>query len=276
MSTVSETVSASLVALVCSVGEQQHGLSRSQLLEAAGLTDRELEDPDALLPQAQLFAVMRCVLERSGDVALGLKIARAFDLRTQGLWGYAVLSSTSMRERLDRYARYQNERFPTELAVTRQGDKLVFDVLTRGVPEDLVPVLLDFGFARACANHRKHHDDYFRDHALFIARVFADRPSGFIDAVEDAMMRSACGIGLRECTGSLLFDSQPAALFRSELLEYRKRLAPFPSYGTFLPEGTRHTWLKDPAFYTGRAGTVTLVEWFAKIANGQPPGHAGP
>jgi hypothetical protein len=127
-----------------------------------------------------------------------------------------------------------------------------------------------------CGASCPDHADYWQAHSLFLAKTFADRPAGFIDAVEDSMMRAVAGAGAKNCTGSLLFDSVAAAPFRAELLAYRTQLAPYPSYSTFFPEGSQHTWLKDDSFYAGLAGKVRLVDWFAKIANGEVPGNAGP
>ena len=118
--------------------------------------------------------------------------------------------------------------------------------------------------------------DYWRAYALYIAQSFADRPAGFLDAIEDSSMRALCGIGLRECTGSLLFDSIPAQDFHKELLSFREAVKPLPSYGTFYPEGDQHTWLKSDSFYTASAAGEPLVEWFARIVDNKAPGHFGP
>lgn len=148
-----KTVAAGLVALICEVGES-YGLQRAQLLDAAGVDPSELEDADALVACSALFDAIRLVMNNSGDAALGLRIAAAFDLRRQGFWGYAVLSSTSMRDRIELYRRYQLPRLPMEFALKLEGQYAQFDLLTDGVPSDVLPILLDWGFARVCANHK--------------------------------------------------------------------------------------------------------------------------
>ncbi|HKU42100.1 MAG TPA: pectin acetylesterase-family hydrolase [Polyangiales bacterium] len=135
---------------------------------------------------------------------------------------------------------------------------------------------LDQSSLAYCGTSCPKRDEYWQDNALFLAELFADRPSGFIDAIEDDMMRAVCGLGARDCTGNLLFDGVDAATYRRELLAYRDQLSAYPNYGTFLPEGTQHTFVKDASFYTATAGGVKLVDWFASIANGVSPGHAGP
>lgn len=135
---------------------------------------------------------------------------------------------------------------------------------------------LDAGPLADCGASCSDPTDYWRAYTVFVAENFADRPAGFIDAVEDSMMRSFCGMGLRECTGSLLFDSIPAREFRNELLSFREAVKHLPSYGTFYPEGAQHTWIKSDSFYTGKAGDELLVDWFGRIVDGSAPGHHGP
>jgi hypothetical protein len=135
---------------------------------------------------------------------------------------------------------------------------------------------LDDGPLVDCGASCSDPHDYWRAYALFVAQSFADRPAGFIDAIEDGMMRSFCGIGFRECRGSLLFDSLPARDFRNELLSFREAVKSLPSYGTFYPAGEQHTWLKSDSFYTGKAGDELLVDWVGRIVTDQAPGHFGP
>lgn len=121
-------------------------------------------------------------------------------------------------------------------------------------------------------------DDYWMDFGMFLAKTFSDRPVGLISALEDSTERSFFGIGVNGCTASLdlVNPGIPAAAFRKDVLAYREQIAAFANFGTFYPDVDTHTWLGFPEFYTVRAGNVRLVDWFAKIANGQNAGHAGP
>jgi hypothetical protein len=134
----------------------------------------------------------------------------------------------------------------------------------------------DRGSLAACGASCPDHDDYIQDNSLFLARTFADRPAGFIDSQDDEPMRMFFGIGLRDCSGSLLFDSVPVETYRADVLAYRDKLRAFPLYGTFIPAGTQHTFLNTSAFYSQTAGGTKLVDWFAKIAGGEAAGHVGP
>jgi hypothetical protein len=135
---------------------------------------------------------------------------------------------------------------------------------------------LDATSLAACGASCPHPDDYLQDNALYLARRFADRPAGFISSIEDGAMRMFLGVGLRNCTGSLLFDSVSAEAYAADLLAFRERLRAFPAYGTFLAPGTQHTWLRSNSFYTQTSQGTKLVDWFAKIANDQAAGHIGP
>lgn len=135
---------------------------------------------------------------------------------------------------------------------------------------------LDASLLAACGASCPNRDDYWQDYSLFLAKTLNDRPAGFIDAIEDSMMRAVLGVGARDCQGSLLLDSVAAAPFRAELLSYRDKVSAYERYSTFFPPGSQHTWLKDDSFYKGEAGKERLVDWFSKILNGEVPAHAGP
>src|SRR5258708_15770808 len=90
-------VAAGITRLMIDVGVQRYGVARSELLEAAGLDRRDLRGPNAFVPVSSLFDLVRFLLVRTGDPALGFRVADAVDLRMQGLWGYALLSSLTMR-----------------------------------------------------------------------------------------------------------------------------------------------------------------------------------
>lgn len=148
-----DTVAAGLVTLVVEVAGH-YGIGANKLWAAAG-SDPLHAEPDALVPRELLFRVVRVLHVQSGDPRLGLRMAEQWDLRRQGMWGYAVLASMSMRERIDCYHRYQAARMPAETQLHIDGDRANFDIHSPGIPPDLRPVLLDFAFVATCTNHRK-------------------------------------------------------------------------------------------------------------------------
>ena len=135
---------------------------------------------------------------------------------------------------------------------------------------------LDQGALAYCGEHCPNPRDFLEDHALFLAELFADRPGGYINSLEDGLMTMFFGLGKNNCTGELFVDWVPPATYSAALLAYRERLKPFVNYGTFLPQSIDHIWLRSPSFYTATAGDVSMVDWFTRIAEGKAPGHAGP
>lgn len=151
---MSGVVAAGYVELVCRVGEG-YGFGRQQLMAAASIQPRDLEEPDASVPLPALLALLRFLVERTNDASLGLRLAESFDLRTQGLWGYALLSSRCLRERIEIHQRYQSLRAPVSFTTVRRGDAIDIDVTPYGIPLDLLPIVLDWGFAGAIREHRR-------------------------------------------------------------------------------------------------------------------------
>ncbi|HKU42099.1 MAG TPA: AraC family transcriptional regulator ligand-binding domain-containing protein [Polyangiales bacterium] len=149
-----QNFAAGYLTLIAHVASK-YGIAQTDLLRAAALSAIDLNDPDARIPSAAFYAALRHVLERSGDPALGFRLAHALDLRKQGFWGYALLSSQTMRDRIDVHRRYQSLRAPAAFEFRVEGDRAVFEVSSHGIPPDLVTTVLDWGFAGACLQHRR-------------------------------------------------------------------------------------------------------------------------
>ncbi|MCF6735199.1 AraC family transcriptional regulator [Blastococcus sp. KM273129] len=82
-------------ALLCALGEE-HGLPRAGLLAAAGVTEAELADPEAEIAAEQevrLVAALAAALPEDSGLAAGNR----YRLATYGIWGFALLSSRTLR-----------------------------------------------------------------------------------------------------------------------------------------------------------------------------------
>lgn len=135
---------------------------------------------------------------------------------------------------------------------------------------------LDETFLKDCGSNCPNKDDFTQDFALYLARTFGDRPSGLISADQDGVISGFFGAGRNNCTGVALLTPVPGAEFKADLLAYREKVKAYPSFGTFFIPSTSHTWIGGEAFYTTSAGGVKMVDWFAKIVNGENAGHTGP
>ncbi|SEL98178.1 AraC-type DNA-binding protein [Blastococcus sp. DSM 46786] len=82
-------------ALLCALGEE-HGLPRGRLLAGAGITEVQLADPGAEISAEQevrLVAALAAELPEDGGLAAGGR----YRLATYGIWGFALLSSRTLR-----------------------------------------------------------------------------------------------------------------------------------------------------------------------------------
>jgi AraC-like DNA-binding protein len=82
------------------------GIAVGALLRRAGLTARELQDPDSRIPVKRQIEFLNLVAEALDEQLLGAQLARDFDLRRAGLIYYVLASSPTVREVFERGARY--------------------------------------------------------------------------------------------------------------------------------------------------------------------------
>jgi AraC-like DNA-binding protein len=148
-------VAAGILDVACGVGERL-GVPRSELLYVAALEPDDLRDPGRRLDGEAAFAIVRHILERTGDRALGIRLAEAMDLRTQGFWGYTFLSCLSVRQAAELLARFQRLRTTSSLRFEVHGDWAVLETSTEvAIPDDLVAIFGDTYFASACLHRRR-------------------------------------------------------------------------------------------------------------------------
>lgn len=86
---------------------QHYQLDLDTLLESAGLSQAQLQQPDALVPLFQAALVFVQILQASGDHGLGLVAGAQVQPRSYQVLGYAVLSSATLGEAIDRLIRYE-------------------------------------------------------------------------------------------------------------------------------------------------------------------------
>jgi AraC-like DNA-binding protein len=144
---VKAKVAVGLVNMFCDGLAEHYGLPRAHSLAAVGLSEPELSCPDNQVDLAVLIALLRFAQAHTRDPALGLTLARTWDLRQQGFWGYALLSSSSMRERIDGHVRYQPLRSPFELTMTEERGVVTLDMALPGLPADVLTTFLDWCMA---------------------------------------------------------------------------------------------------------------------------------
>ena len=78
------------------------------LLRRAGLSELQIDTPDARIGVASQIAFLELAAAALGEPLLGFKAARDFDLRQTGLLFYVAASSETLGEALERVQRYSS------------------------------------------------------------------------------------------------------------------------------------------------------------------------
>ena len=93
-----------IVKLIDALNER--GTSTPDFLRKAGIRVQELRDPGRLIHITRYIALLESVLAETESPGLGLQVGQRTTLREHGILGYAVISSSDLREALRRVTRY--------------------------------------------------------------------------------------------------------------------------------------------------------------------------
>ena len=108
------------------------GIRRDFLLDAAGLTDETLRNPEARVPLATEIALWQGLAVQVPDPEFGVQAGQAYRLRAMGLLGYVARFSATLRGALRRVERYG--RVFTEAVEFRLGEGRPQVALARAHP----------------------------------------------------------------------------------------------------------------------------------------------
>jgi AraC-like DNA-binding protein len=95
---------------------EAHGASRQELLKEAAVSQESLEDPEARIEYEQYELLIQRAVARSGNPALGMRLADQLPITTHGLLGYAAMSSETLEEALSFVTRFVPTRIPVLIA----------------------------------------------------------------------------------------------------------------------------------------------------------------
>jgi AraC-like DNA-binding protein len=107
------------------------GVPRAELLRAAGLTEKDLHDPDARVPLSAIVRLWRATTVRVPDPLLGLRLGAGTRARELGLVGYTLVYSSTLAAALRRLARYDrivSDALTVHLDVSRDATWVRVDV----------------------------------------------------------------------------------------------------------------------------------------------------
>ncbi|WP_162932615.1 AraC family transcriptional regulator [Solimonas sp. K1W22B-7] len=127
----------------------EHGMPAARCLAGTGLVAESLDDPQTEVTVEQELRLIRNLLGELGHVpALGLQAGLRYHLSIYGIWGFALLTSSTYRSAAETVERFLDLSY----AIVRvRGDyqptdfRVVFDV--SDIPADLRQFLLERAFA---------------------------------------------------------------------------------------------------------------------------------
>ncbi|MBJ7453101.1 MAG: AraC family transcriptional regulator, partial [Blastococcus sp.] len=122
------------VALLCALA-MEHGLHPRDVLAGGGIAEAALEDPAAEITGAQELRAIAAIAESLPEDA-GLTAGERYRLASYGIWGFALLSSRTLREGHEVAMRFVDLTYALTRVSAQEGDgevRLFFDDLD--VPE---------------------------------------------------------------------------------------------------------------------------------------------
>ena len=86
---------------------QHYQLDCVVLLQNSGLQEQDLSDPEYMVPFTSVAALFLQVLQKSGDLGLGLVVGSLVQPRSYQVLGYGIMSSATLGEAIERLIRYE-------------------------------------------------------------------------------------------------------------------------------------------------------------------------
>ena len=187
---------------------EQIGCDRSGILRAAGLTERDFEDPDATIADASCAAFFCEALRQRPILNFGLRVAERIPIGAYPLLDYLILTSETVGEGFRRLAKYLRlVGSPADLSVHEKRDPVV----VRLAPTN--PFTAEFTLALAVLDFRKEAVGAFRaaslrfrhrpDDATDFERVLGCPVHAGAEADELAIPRSSWRLPLRRRDSTL-------------------------------------------------------------------------
>jgi AraC-like DNA-binding protein len=134
----------------------EHGVAPRACLRGSGLRPESLADPYAEIEASQELAVVRNLVRLLGHVpAIGLEAGRRYRLTAYGIWGYALLSSRTLRSASEFGVRSLDLTFAfARFRVAKDSDDLCIVLEEAAIPEDCRQFLVERDAAAAVAIQR--------------------------------------------------------------------------------------------------------------------------
>ncbi|WP_439135504.1 AraC family transcriptional regulator [Pseudomaricurvus sp.] len=114
---------AILVDVACELGA-----SRQELLHTAGLTEQELQNPNARYPEEQFRQLLQAGIKATGKQSLALRFGQRLTLTSHGVFGYAVMSCRNIHQVIDILTKYYRLLLNNaSLTAKNEGDRVYIE-----------------------------------------------------------------------------------------------------------------------------------------------------
>ncbi len=219
-----------------------------QILCGTGITEQALKADTSHISLAQLEQVFCNMVKHCGDPTLALRAGQQIHMMNYGIYGFALLSSVSLRDAILFSIKYHQLASPTATMRLEEDDEgFAHFSIEHALPTDTMRLFntdfqisivyslikeltaLDFKLHTVCIEHEAPaHQDYYRQ--LFEAQVQFDcertelvfradmleKPLSRSNLVTNKMMRSLCDKALAELTNTDSFISELQGFIMSE------------------------------------------------------------
>ncbi|HVU04321.1 MAG TPA: AraC family transcriptional regulator [Polyangiaceae bacterium] len=108
----------------------RRGVRRADLLDATGLGEAALGDPDGRIPLACLYDLVEAIGQATGDPAIGLEMPLGLEVDALDVLGFLFITSATFGDALGRMLRYQriwNEGERIDLRVDGERVRMTYD-----------------------------------------------------------------------------------------------------------------------------------------------------
>jgi AraC-like DNA-binding protein len=126
---------------------EELGVPPALVLRQAGLPPGLFDQEKILVSTEEFFALYRGLAQASGDPAIGLKLGTEDRVERYDPIALAAVSARSLRDALERLARYKHLTCPEALDLTERGDECRVQFRWLLAEETEPPVLVDLCFA---------------------------------------------------------------------------------------------------------------------------------
>ena len=162
---------------------REHGVSFERCVAGTGLSQSELADPAREIAGAQELGVLRNILQAlDSEIPFGLLAGLRYRATTHGIWGFAVLSSSTLRHAMELGLRYFDLSFSfNRVRFELEGSEghLIYDgsdnpqdlratLIERDIgaliafEHDLLGEMIPFGMLQLEAAHPRYAEEFER------------------------------------------------------------------------------------------------------------------